>query len=161
MARRRIGQEQLAVGSAAGRRCGTSLDEVAALIDWPEPDTCLAASRPLPKASRVGRHWRCCAPCCSRFGTTCRTCAWPRRWMTGPASAGSLATVAPLAANWRGFGGRSGTRELPEANSRRTCLDAYLPVVGLDHLKHVSGTMRHHAYATQVPHAVVKDASTA
>src|ERR671912_2564312 len=41
MARRRIGQEQLAVGDA-GVRGGTSLDEVAALIDWAESDRLLA-----------------------------------------------------------------------------------------------------------------------
>ena len=41
MARRRIGQEQLAVGDA-GLRGGTSLDEVVALIDWTEPDRLLA-----------------------------------------------------------------------------------------------------------------------
>ena len=42
MARRRIGQEQLAMGSAAGPRDGTSLDGVTALINWTELDRLLA-----------------------------------------------------------------------------------------------------------------------
>ena len=43
MARRRIGQEQLAVvGGAVKPRDGTSLDEVTALIDWAELDGLLA-----------------------------------------------------------------------------------------------------------------------
>lgn len=41
MARRRIGQEQLAVGGAEARG-GTSLDEVSALVDWRELDGLLA-----------------------------------------------------------------------------------------------------------------------
>ncbi len=41
MARRRIGQEQLALADPE-RRTGTSLDEVAALIDWTEVDRLLA-----------------------------------------------------------------------------------------------------------------------
>ena len=41
MARRRIGQEQLAVGGLEPRG-GTSLDEVAALVDWAELDRLLA-----------------------------------------------------------------------------------------------------------------------
>ena len=41
MARRRIGQEQLAV-CGVERRGGTSLDEVAALVDWAELDRLLA-----------------------------------------------------------------------------------------------------------------------
>ncbi len=41
MARRRIGQERLAVGGLEPRG-GTSLDEVAALVDWAELDRLLA-----------------------------------------------------------------------------------------------------------------------
>src|SRR5215203_5761805 len=41
MARRRIGQEQLALGSDEPRG-GSSLDEVAALVDWAELDCLLA-----------------------------------------------------------------------------------------------------------------------
>jgi hypothetical protein len=41
MARRRIGQEQLALGTEKERRSG-SLDEIAALIDWSEIDGVLA-----------------------------------------------------------------------------------------------------------------------
>ena len=41
MGRRRIGQERLAVG-ALEPRGGTSLDEVAALVDWAELDRLLA-----------------------------------------------------------------------------------------------------------------------
>ncbi len=41
MARRQIGQERLAVGGM-GPRGGTSLDEVAALVDWTEMDCLLA-----------------------------------------------------------------------------------------------------------------------
>ena len=41
MARRRIGQERLVVGDAGPRR-GTSLDEMAALVDWAEMDRLLA-----------------------------------------------------------------------------------------------------------------------
>lgn len=42
MARRRIGQERLAIGGL-GPCGGTSLDEMAALVDWTELD-CLLAS---------------------------------------------------------------------------------------------------------------------
>jgi transposase, IS5 family len=42
VARRRIGQERLAVGGEAPLRGGASLDEVAALIDWAELDALLA-----------------------------------------------------------------------------------------------------------------------
>ena len=42
MARRRIGQERLAVGGGAAPRGGASLDEVAALVDWSELDRVLA-----------------------------------------------------------------------------------------------------------------------
>ena len=42
MARRRIGQEQLAVVGAVKPHDGTSLDEVTALIDWAELDGLLA-----------------------------------------------------------------------------------------------------------------------
>ena len=48
MARRRIGQERLAVGGA-GPRGGTSLDEVAALVDWAELDGLLAGISAAPK----------------------------------------------------------------------------------------------------------------
>src|SRR3712207_7299020 len=41
MARRQIGQERLALGGEEPRG-GTSLDEVAALIDWAEVDSLLA-----------------------------------------------------------------------------------------------------------------------
>ena len=41
MAQRRIGQEQLAIGGPEPRG-GTSLDEVAALVDWAELDRLLA-----------------------------------------------------------------------------------------------------------------------
>ena len=36
MTRRRIGQEQLAIGAATGPQGGTSLDEMSALVDWTE-----------------------------------------------------------------------------------------------------------------------------
>ena len=48
MARRRIGQEQLAVGGLEPRG-GTSLDEVAALVDWAELDRLLAGISASPK----------------------------------------------------------------------------------------------------------------
>jgi len=48
MARRRIGQEQLAVNGAEPRG-GTSLDEVAALVDWAELDRLLAGISASPK----------------------------------------------------------------------------------------------------------------
>ena len=48
MARRRIGQEQLAFSDAARQR-GTSLDEVAALVDWAEVDRLLAGLSASPK----------------------------------------------------------------------------------------------------------------
>src|SRR5215210_1522234 len=48
MARRRIGQERLAVGGAEPRG-GTSLDEVAALVDWAELDRLLAGISAAPK----------------------------------------------------------------------------------------------------------------
>lgn len=51
----------------------------------------------MPRASPAGHRWRCSAPCCWRPGTTCRTCGWPRRWMTAPASAVSAAS--PLRAD--------------------------------------------------------------
>ncbi len=48
MARRRIGQKRLAVGGT-DPRCGTSLDEVAALVDWAELDRLLAGISASPK----------------------------------------------------------------------------------------------------------------
>lgn len=48
MARRRIGQEQLVVGDLAARG-GTSLDEVAMLVDWAELDGLLAGISAAPK----------------------------------------------------------------------------------------------------------------
>lgn len=48
MARRRIGQEQLVVGDLAARG-GTSLDEVAMLVDWAEIDGLLAGISAAPK----------------------------------------------------------------------------------------------------------------
>ena len=41
MARRQIGQEQLALGTVEPRG-GTALDEVAALVDWAEMDGLLS-----------------------------------------------------------------------------------------------------------------------
>jgi transposase, IS5 family len=48
MSRRRIGQERLAVGGAQARG-GTSLDEMAALVDWAELDRLLAGISASPK----------------------------------------------------------------------------------------------------------------
>src|SRR3712207_6654886 len=48
MARRQIGQERLAIGSEEPRG-GTSLDEVAALVDWVELDRLLAGISASPK----------------------------------------------------------------------------------------------------------------
>lgn len=48
MARRQIGQEQLAVGDCSPRG-GTSLDEVAALVDWAEVDELLVDISAAPK----------------------------------------------------------------------------------------------------------------
>lgn len=41
MVRRRIGQERLAIGAPEARG-GAALDEVAALVDWSEPERLLA-----------------------------------------------------------------------------------------------------------------------
>src|SRR5271166_6042410 len=48
MARRQIGQGQLSVGDLASRG-GTSLDEMAALVDWSEVDRLLAGISASPK----------------------------------------------------------------------------------------------------------------
>jgi IS5 family transposase len=52
MARRRIGQEQLSLGTEKERRSG-SLDEIAALIDWSEIDRVLAAVYAAPTGEQA------------------------------------------------------------------------------------------------------------
>ncbi len=89
MARRQIGQEQLAL-SGAEPRGGSALDEVAALMDWAELDRLLAGISARPRVSRAGHRWRCSSPPVGT-GTTFPTCAWPKLSMTGPAFAVSVA----------------------------------------------------------------------
>ena len=52
MARRRIGQEELALGAGVERRSG-SLDEITALIDWSEVDRVLAPVYAAPTGERA------------------------------------------------------------------------------------------------------------
>ena len=58
MARRRIGQERLRINSA-GPRGGTSLDEVAVLVDWAEIDGLLVGI-----SARAKGESRCSGRCC-------------------------------------------------------------------------------------------------
>ncbi len=53
MARRRIGQERLGFADAHGRQ-RSSLDEVAALVDWTEVDRLLADISAAPKGRACG-----------------------------------------------------------------------------------------------------------
>jgi len=90
MARWQIGQERLGIGGLKPRG-GTSLNEVAALADWAEIEGLLAG---IFAAARGEQGWLPLALFRTRLiapGTTCRTCAWPRRWTIAADSAGFAA----------------------------------------------------------------------
>src|SRR5215211_7436138 len=92
MARRRIGQEQLALGSDEPRG-GSSLDEVAALVDWAELDCLLAGISASAKGEPGWPPLALFRALLLATWQTSLTCAWPRRWKTGPAFAGSVALL--------------------------------------------------------------------